>query len=204
MNLEYIINKYKNRKSLPEGKYKRFSILIPLILVNKEIHLLFELRSERLNTQPGEICFPGGRIEEKETPMACAIRETSEELNIDTNNIHILGQGDYIVTPFNLILYNYLGLLRDISINDIKFNRDEVSSIFTVPLEYFLKTPPEVYHVETSLNLPESFPFEKIQNGRVYNWRTGKYPILFYEYNDYVIWGMTARIVKNFIEILKD
>jgi hypothetical protein len=66
-----------------------------------------------------------------------------------------------------------------------------------------MKNEPHKYYVTTKLDVPEDFPYHKIQNGRVYNWRTGRYPIIFYEYKKYVIWGMTARIINNFINILK-
>ncbi len=202
MNLELINNKFKNRKVKPEGRYKEFSVLIPLINRNNELHLLFETRSENLNTQPGEICFPGGGIEAGEKPVEAAIRETQEELNIKKNNIKIIGAADYIVTPFNLILYPYVGILEDIQFENIDFNHDEVGDIFTVPLDFLIKTDPVSYYVNTKLEIPHDFPYHKIQNGKVYNWRTGKYSILFYEYNGYVIWGMTAKIIKNFIDII--
>ncbi len=202
MNIEHISKQFLNRVPNPEGKYKNFSVLIPLIYVEGEIHLLFEIRSQNLNTQPGEICFPGGGIEEDESSMECAIRETAEELNVDPLKIDLLGQSDFIVTPFNLILYPFVGILKDTFFDKIDYNRDEVESLFTVPLKYFLETPPDTYYVSTSLDMPKAFPYEKIQNGRVYNWRTGKYPILFYDYKGYVIWGMTARIIQSFINVL--
>jgi hypothetical protein len=43
-----------------------------------------------------------------------------------------------------------------------------------------------------------------IQNGKNYKWKVGKLPELFYEYNGHIIWGMTARIVKNLVNILKE
>ncbi|SHK45680.1 NUDIX hydrolase [Paramaledivibacter caminithermalis] len=202
MKLSDIYNRLKSRIPMPEGKYKSYAILIPLIYVNGNIHLLFEIRSKSLKTQPGEICFPGGKIEENESPLESAIRETCEELNIKESNIEIIGQTDYIVTPFNLILYPFVGSIKDIDSKNINFNRDEVESIFTVPLDFFIHNTPETYFVNSKLEIPDNFPFEKIENGKVYNFRTGKYPIYFYEYDDYIIWGMTARITNNLIYIL--
>lgn len=202
MNIEDISRHFLKRTANPEGKYRNFSVLIPLIYINNEIHLLFEIRSHELNTQPGEICFPGGAVEENESYMECAIRETSEELNIPCSTIKLLGQGDYIVTPFNLILYPFVGVLEDVLFEKINYNKNEVESIFTVPLKYFLNNAPETYYITTSLNVPKDFPFHKIQNGKGYDWRTGKYPIIFYQYNGHVIWGMTARIIQNFINIV--
>jgi len=202
MHLENIYNSFKSRLPKPEGIYKSYAVLIPIVSVNDEIHLLFEVRSEELNTQPGEICFPGGGIEENEYPIESAIRETCEELRIDVSNIEIVGEADYIITPFNIILYPFVGILNNINVENIDYNRDEVGSIFTVPLDFFIKNDPETHFVKTKLDVSDKFPFSKIENGKVYNFRTGKYPIHFYEYKQHVIWGMTARIIKNFVHIL--
>lgn len=202
MQLDNIYNKLTSRTPRPEGQHKSYAILIPLIYVDGNIHLLFEVRSENLKTQPGEICFPGGKIEEDESPLESAIRETCEELNINESNIEVIGQTDYIVTPFNLILYPFVGFIKNIDIKNINFNKDEVGSIFTVPLDFFMSNTPETYFVKSKLDIPDDFPFEKIQNGKVYNFRSGKYPIYFYEYDKYIIWGITARIINNLICIL--
>lgn len=203
MHLDNIHKKLKLRTSNPEGFYKAYAVLIPLIFVEDEFHLLFEVRSEKLNTQPGEICFPGGKIEENETPIESAIRETCEELNIESSDIEVLGETDFVVTPFNLILYPFVGFLNDIDIKNINYNKDEVGSIFSVPLDFFMENSPETHYFKTKLDVSAEFPYNKIQNGKVYNFRIGSYPIYFYEYNNHVIWGITARIIKNFIDILK-
>lgn len=49
----------------------------------------------------------------------------------------------------------------------------------------------------------EKFPYEKIPGGKNYDWKQGKYSVYFYEYQEYIIWGMTAKITKNFIDIIK-
>ena len=56
-----------------------FSVLTPLIKVDGEWHVLFETRSSNVE-QPGEICFPGGAMEEGETAAECAVREACEEI----------------------------------------------------------------------------------------------------------------------------
>ena len=81
MNLNYIQKKISNRKGRPLGIEKDFSVLLPLIKVKDELHILYEVRSKNLDTQPGEISFPGGMVENGETYKDAAVRETIEELN---------------------------------------------------------------------------------------------------------------------------
>ena len=204
MNIEQLITKFHNRRAKPEGKYRHFALLAPLVKVQDELQLLFEVRSESLKTQPGEICFPGGGMEAGESPQEGAIRETCEELNIAPSHIRMLGPLDYIVTPFHITLHPYLGLLEGLDANQISCNPDEVDHIFTVPLSFFLETPPLTYYLDVQTVPRPDFPFHMIQNGKDYDWKTGKYPVLFYQYGQYVIWGMTARIVHNLVELLQD
>ena len=68
------------------------SVAVPLLVTEEGPGILFEVRSSDLQTQPGEICFPGGGIEGKESPAEAALRETKEELLISGDKIHLLTQ----------------------------------------------------------------------------------------------------------------
>ena len=54
------------------------------------------------------------------------------------------------------------------------------------------------------INMPkEDFPFHNIIGGKDYKFRDGRYKVMFYKYNNFVIWGMTARILENFLNVYK-
>ena len=202
MNKSDIILALKSKK-IKKTKVKHYSVFIPIIEIENEFHILYEIRSKALRSQPNEICFPGGKIEEMENPKECAIRETMEELNIDEESIDIVTQLSTISMPYNLVIHPFVGFLQK-SVAEINFNHSEVEDIFSVPLNFLLNSKPEKYEVSSVLSIPDYFPFEKIQNGKDYNWRKSKYNIYFYEYMDKIIWGLTARITNEFIEILND
>ena len=63
MKIKDIRNKIKNNKPYINGweRMKRSSIIIPLVERNNEVCILFEVRAKKLNSQPGDICFPGER-----------------------------------------------------------------------------------------------------------------------------------------------
>ena len=204
MKLDDLNEIIKNRTPKPEGVYQYFSVLVPIIEINDELHLLFEVRSETLKTQPREICFPGGRMEPDETHLACAVRETCEELNLSSDKINVMGPMDFLVLPYNLILYPFLGFINCKDVGSIPFNKDEVAEIFTVPLEYFLENPPLSHPIEIQSRIDPDFPFHLIQQGADYHWKSGKYPVYFYSYENYVIWGITARIIKNLVELITE
>ncbi len=96
-----------------EGRFKKFAVLVPIVETRDGHSLIFEKRAGSLRRQPGEICFPGGKLEPGESPEMCAVRETTEELRVSEGQIGVLGPGDIFVSPFDLIIYPYIGKIND-------------------------------------------------------------------------------------------
>jgi len=182
------------------NNYTEFSVLIPILENKNDYELLYEIRSENLKNQPNEICFPGGKIEKGESKEDAAIRETVEELLLDYNDVDIIGPSDIIVTPFNIIVYPYVGIIKNYNYT---YNEDEVKEVFTVPLSFFLNNEPQSHYIDVKLIPGNDFPYDLIQNGKDYRWGKGKYPVYFYMYKDKIIWGITARITYDFIMHIK-
>ena len=175
---EHLSNRIPER--IEHEKEKVSAVLLPLIKKDGCYHILFEVRSNKLTHQPGEICFPGGRRESGETSMQAAIRETCEELLVSESDIQLYGPLDYFLSPAGLRIDAYLGELVNY---DGQFSKDEVSDVFTVPLEFFQNNQPEQYYNKIQILPEDDFPFDKIPGGRDYPWAKGKYEVLFYEYD---------------------
>lgn len=192
---------YKRKpKLIGEDDLRKYSVLVPLLDKSGDIQLLFEKRSISLS-QPGEICFPGGKMEKGESPKECAIRETSEELCIRSEKIEIIAHSDIYISPFNSIIYPLVGEIRDYNYT---FSTDEVEEVITIPLEFFKNKEPEHYKNKIINKPPVEFPYEKINGGENYKWAQGTYDVYFYHYDDHVIWGMTARILHSTLQLFKD
>lgn len=187
-------------KRIEEEKEKVSAVLIPLIKKESGYHILFEVRSSKLNHQPGEICFPGGKRELGETSMQTAIRETCEELLVSESDIKFYGSLDYFLSPAGLRIDAYLGELKDYN---GQYSKDEVAEIFTVPLDFFQNTQPERYFNKVQMTPEKEFPFDKIPGGKHYPWARGKYEVLFYEYDGHIIWGLTAKILYYNLKIIQ-
>lgn len=196
-----INNVFKNRKAGIIGNYKRSAVMILIYEEDGKEYLVFEVRSKQLRSQPGDICLPGGRLEANEMARDAAIRETIEELNIEEKDLEYIGQMDYFVSPYGSIMYPYISRLKRMPEEP---NRDEVDHIFKVPLEFFINNEPLLYELEIGPYLKEDFPYHYIQGGKNYNFSKGKLKQYFYKYQEYVIWGFTAMIIKSFIDILKN
>lgn len=201
LNLRKIKAKVQGRKPLPVDVKNRFSVMIPLIKRDGEIHLLFEKRAFTLRNQPGEISFPGGRIEKGESPREAAVRETAEELLISEREIEIYSEGDFVVNPYAAIIYTFVGEIKK-DFDKISPSEDEVEKVFTVPLSYFLKTKPKSYKINLRVERNKEFPYHLIPNGVNYKFKRGREEVLFYEYENEIIWGFTAKMARRFVENL--
>ncbi len=203
--IENIKNSFMNFKSYINGHNEMFksSVLIPLVEKDDFLYILFQVRSKELKFQPNEISFPGGKFEkEDKNPKETAIRETCEELGLKKDDIHIICEQNTFIAPFNMIIHPFLGIIKNFE--NIKINKSEVDHIFLVPVDFFLKTEPSIYDTKVNITPFSDFPYKLIPQGKSYTFKEGHYDVLFYEYKNYVIWGITAKIVKDFINELKE
>jgi len=199
-----VLNKLKNHRPTlyNEENIKKYAVLLPLLEKNNETHLLFEVRSLNLRSQPGDVCFPGGGVEKNDTnEQHSAIRETAEELGISQANIYDVYPLDIMIPTPERMIYPFVGRLEN-GIN-LSPNKAEVAETFTIPLNYFLQTKPKKYNVTLEAIPENNFPYHLIVGGKNYNWRARKVNQYFYIYEDKVIWGLTAKIILNFISLLK-
>ncbi len=193
---------FRDREPKSLGTYQYYSVLVPLVEKDGELHILYEVRAENMRKQPGEVCFPGGRVENGESAEECAVRETSEELNIKKSDIQIIAQMDFLHTYSNFTLYSLLGSIDYKVVSEIKVNTDEVKETFLVPVSYFAENEPEIYCFDVLPNIGPDFPYEKINLTNGYNWRKGKSTVPIYRFEDRVIWGLTARITNHLIDLV--
>jgi len=196
-----IVNIFSNRKRSVIGDYKRNAVMIFLMEEKDELFLLLEVRSKKLRYQPGDICLPGGKIEKGEPPIDTACRESLEELRIKRESFKVIGEMDFLVTPYNFIIYPYIATITS---QELDPSPDEVDHIIKVPLRYFLETKPMLHEVQIVQTPREDFPYELINNGSEYKFTNGVFPEYFYLYEGNVIWGFTALIIKRFSDIIKE
>ena len=213
-NLRSWIREARERKdrAYPRGSS---AVLIPFLIRDGAYHVLYEIRAAKLRSQPGEICFPGGRIEAGETPLETAVREATEELCIDRGRIEIVGALDDTIGPGTIPLFTYIALLHDYQGTR---SRAEVDAVFTQPLDWILANDPEIYRIDLERKMPEDFPYEYVPGGRDYRWREQFYSVPFYPdlQTDLslfevprtqkmpVLWGVTARVTHSLALLLRE
>lgn len=199
INVRDIEEKLKKRPVGTVDWYKFFSVTIPLIETEEGLSMVFEVRAAGLKMQPGDICFPGGRMEEGETALQCALRELKEETGISPSDLRVLGQFDTLHEFSGHTLYTFAVSLAPQALQKARLNQEEVAELFTVPLKFFRENTAEIYDIDVVSDVSD-FPYDKTGISPDYKWRKGKNLLPLYRYEDKIIWGITARIVKWFIE----
>lgn len=157
------------------------AVLVPFVLADDGLRLLLTKRSSGLRHHPGQVAFPGGKMEGAETPEDAALREADEEIGLPRDRARLMGRlpGHETVTGFTVT-----PVVAMVNPFTYRIDPGEVAEVFTVP----------AVHVLT----PENFAIERRRwNGR---WRS-YYAV---PYGPYYIWGATARILRGLADRLTD
>jgi 8-oxo-dGTP pyrophosphatase MutT (NUDIX family) len=157
------------------------AVLLPLYLKDGEYHLLFTKRTEHLEHHSGEISFPGGVCHpEEQNPLTAALRESWEEVGIAPADVDILGVLDDFYSIHNYLVTPYVGLIPA----NYPFcpSREEIANLIEVPLSHLRR--PEIFRTED------------------WSWQGRKHPVYFFTYGEFEIWGLTAAILKQFLDLV--
>ena len=180
-----------------------YAVLVPLVERPEGLCLLYEVRADTLGRQPGEVCFPGGRLEPGEDAVSCALRETWEELAIPPRAVHILGRLDFIAHRAGFLMHAVAAKVDREAVEHMHPGQDEVDETFLVPLEFLLTHPPMDLSYKLVPEPGPDFPYEQAGIPRDYAWRLGRETVPVYRWRDRVIWGLTGRITRNLLGYIR-
>ena len=196
MKLEDIKEKMQGKIYGTLGIVREFAILILLTEKEDGLHFVFEKRAGGIK-QPGDICFPGGKVEPGESYAECALRETWEEIGL--RDVELIGKYRTQYELTSIAMHSLVGFVKEEKLCKMRINEREVAEVFTVPLAFFAENEPYIYEYDVVQNV-EDFPYERFGVRSDYKWRVGRKAIPLYEYGDRLIWGLTAAFVKQFVE----
>ena len=156
------------------------AVLILLHETSEDLNLIYCLRSNNLPTHAGEVAFPGGKREEKdETLRKTALREAQEEVNLELKDVEVLGEISSVQSRFGLSVTPYIGILKS---NTLIADGKEIAEVFSVPLNFIKNN------------------MQKEQKSE--NWDNKKVFFPFFEFENKMVWGLTAYMTVEFLKLL--
>ncbi|HSD53523.1 MAG TPA: CoA pyrophosphatase [Burkholderiales bacterium] len=168
------------RELLPKS-WARAAVLVPLVDRPGGLTVLFTQRSAELTNHPGQVSFPGGRIEARDAgPWEAAVREAQEEIGLPPDHVRRVGYlhdhlviSGFVVTP--VVAYVTPGF-------EFRLDRTEVDGTFEAPLEFLLD---RANYFQTTRRIGgRSFPTWDIA------------------WQEHRIWGATAGMLVSFAELV--
>jgi 8-oxo-dGTP pyrophosphatase MutT (NUDIX family) len=167
-----------------DKKYTDASVLIAMVERESGINILFTRRTDHLEHHPGQISFPGGRVDvEDKDVIATALREAEEEIGLNKEQVDVFGMLPEYYTVTGYRVTPVVAAVKSLPV--LESNVHEVAEIFEVPLSFLM-------------------------NGSVHQRRSGVFlnqtiRRTFYAmpYQEYFIWGATAGMLRNLFHFLR-
>lgn len=158
------------------------AVLAPLYEVDGQAEVVLTRRTWNLRSHQGEVSFPGGRVEDGETPEEAALREAKEEIGLDPSTVEIVGELDHLSTiSSQSFIVPYVGILPGRP--DTVPNPGEVEAVLHVPLAEL---------ADPRLFREELWPFPDGTDRSIY----------FFELVGDTVWGMTAALLRQLLGML--
>jgi 8-oxo-dGTP pyrophosphatase MutT (NUDIX family) len=184
-----VIGRIRQRLAAYEPEYiegevlARAAVLVPLYETDGALHVLFTRRSELVEHHKGQISFPGGAWDESDPDLRfTAVRETWEEIGVAMDHVDVIGQLDEMITVSNFLVRPFVGQITQPGPYPFAHSEIEVAEILEVPLS----------HLQDELNV--------VAEPRIYQGR--EVMMYSYRWRDHLIWGATARILRQFLDLL--
>jgi 8-oxo-dGTP pyrophosphatase MutT (NUDIX family) len=171
----------RKRRVIEHPPFSHAAVLVPLFQKHGDCHLLFTRRSEEVKYHKGEISFPGGMVDEEDKELInTALREADEEIGLKESDVQVLGVLDDIVTITEFIVTPIVGLFP--YPYPFKVSEAEIAELIEVPLASLID--------ENNFSEREIF-------------RGGQKEVVYaYQYGEHIIWGATARILNQFLDLI--
>ncbi|TBU98070.1 CoA pyrophosphatase [Stutzerimonas kirkiae] len=176
------VRDYSPHLMVTSSRYPEAAVLMP-VTRSDDPELVLTLRASGLSTHGGEVAFPGGRRDPEDSDfISTALREAEEEVGLPPGMVEIIGPLSSLVSTYGIHVTPVVGIVPDYV--EYRANDDEIASVFSVPLSFFCQDPREFTH-------------------RI-DYQGQSWYVPCYRYEDYQIWGLTAIMIVELVNLVYD
>ncbi|MCO5248491.1 MAG: CoA pyrophosphatase [Chitinophagales bacterium] len=167
---------------MPKNNAKESAVMALIYPKRDQPHIVLIERAIYKGVHSGQISLPGGKLEADETPLVCAIRETCEEVGVQKNDYHVIGNlTKTYIPPSNFNVQPFVAVADKPF--DLEKDQREVSTILETPLSYlFDKDRRKEKWMKSAVGLKVKAPY--------------------FDIYDRTLWGATAMILSELIEVV--
>ncbi len=170
----------RSPKNLAGDHYKRAAVLMPIQEHADGDQLVLTKRAEQLNHHRGQVAFPGGRVDPDDRgALQAALRESHEEIGIDPADVRVLGRLDQVTAAYDFVVTPFVGVIPPSY--EFRLNPAETDAVFSVPVAALLD--PKCVAIDD----------RRSSHGE---------PIYHFYCDGWDIWGATARIIVQFLDLV--
>ena len=163
-----------------ETRLKCAAVLVPLVWQDDEWHVLYTRRTDKVESHKGQVSFPGGACDDGETtPEQTALREADEEIGLNPSDVKVLGRLANLITISYFRVTPVVGVVKWPTV--FRVGEAEVARVFTIPLGWLA-------------NASNRWQFERPESKRTL--------IAYHPYDGELLWGATARMTVDFLNVL--
>lgn len=180
---DFDLNPEVKKGRTAEANLRPAAVLVPIVDRAEGLSVLLTQRTDHLDHHPGQVSFPGGRVEEHdEDTVATALRETEEEIGLNRSYVEIIGTLDQYRTGTGFDVTPVVGLVRPGF--TLALDSFEVAEAFEVSLDFVLD------------------PANHKRESQVWKGEERHYYV--FPHDEYYIWGATAGMLVNLYDRLRD
>jgi len=172
----------RSPQRLDGNGHKPAAVLVPIQERSDGDYLVLTKRADHLSTHKGQIAFPGGRVDPSDADVAgTALRECYEEIGIGPECVRILGRLDEFTAGYGLVVTPVVGVIP--AHCEFRIDPSETTAVASVPISSLMQSPNCLLSDHLS---------------------PGGHPNYHFYVNGWDVWGVTARIIAQFLELVYD
>lgn len=117
------------------------------------------------------------------------------------HQVALFGEFDLLHNYTDVTIHTFVGQIANVDVENMLPQESEVAEVFLIPIDFLLENNPFIYEYSVVADIKDDFPYHLVDSAHKYTWLKGSCNVPIWNYEGYCLWGITARIVRHFLEV---